>query len=437
MSALASITCYFDYGSSVSGDASKPRDARQLEIHDPVDSNLSALTSNALDDACSALSDRPGQEAQHNSSSEGHKTTGIQFPPRRSSSSEMTELRQKASAIQNAFKRPSTWVLGFGWSLALCAGSVNAIAYRRWGYYVSHVTGSTTAMGMRLEGFQQGRHDFDTLGAALSLLVSFMLGAYLCGLLIDRNQVHFRGKSLYGVALVGNAVLLFIATCVSDPLLSASFASSACGLQNAMCTSHFGAIVRTTHVTGTVTDIGSTLGRMSMIFLRSIYRRCHLNVVERAELNVDKWKLLVLLPMWCSYLIGTILGAYLETFMDIRALLVPAGVTCFVGSLYALFRQELKNHLKNCELTRFNKDIDEMSDTLERTRSFLMDVKVKTEKSNAKYSEEVDLTIDMNEELSQIMETIQQVEALAADLCTHAGEPESARAEHRVEEQNA
>lgn len=77
--------------------------------------------------------------------------------------------------------------------------------------------------------------------------------------------------------------------------------AAALGLQNAMCTSHFGAIFRTTHVTGTVTDIGSTLGRISIIYLRKGCRRSRLSDVELAEVGVDRRKLAVLLGLW-SYL---------------------------------------------------------------------------------------------------------------------------------------
>lgn len=77
--------------------------------------------------------------------------------------------------------------------------------------------------------------------------------------------------------------------------------AAALGLQNAMCTSHFGAIFRTTHVTGTVTDIGSTLGRISIIYLRKGCRRSRLSDVELAEVGVDRRRLAVLLGLW-SYL---------------------------------------------------------------------------------------------------------------------------------------
>ena len=163
--------------------------------------------------------------------------------------------------------------------------------------------------------------------------------------LIDKNQVHFGGKSLYGVALVGNALLLGAAVAMSRPLASGCLAAAACGLQNAMCTSHFGAVVRTTHVTGTLTDLGSTLGRLAMMHLRHC-RRQKLNILEKAEVGVDLRKLLVLLPMWVAYVLGSTIGAYFEHVLGSYALLIPASCTLTLGLVYTLLRPFISVNLR-------------------------------------------------------------------------------------------
>ena len=172
------------------------------------------------------------------------------------------------------------------------------IAFKCWSLYASHVTGSTSAIAFRLEGYHQGEYGSETLKEACSLVFSFLVGAYTCGILIDKNQVHFLGKlcfinftrllvkmvgcfssdlsweedhrltddctvhtvahdsifaelaqrkAFYGLALVLNSALLVSAAFVPGRLLAASLVAAACGLQNAMCTSHFGTIIRTTH----------------------------------------------------------------------------------------------------------------------------------------------------------------------------------------------
>ena len=164
---------------------------------------------------------------------------------------------------------------------------------------------------------------------ACLLVLSFLVGAYACGLLIDKNQVHFLGKAFYGLALVLNSSLLVTAAFIPGRLLPVCLVAAACGLQNAMCTSHFGAIIRTTHVTGTVTDIGSTFGRISMIYLRKGCRRSKLNDVERAEVGVDARKLGVLFGLWSFYFMGGLFGVYMETWLHSGAGVCSCLVNCF------------------------------------------------------------------------------------------------------------
>mmetsp|Transcript_99098 Transcript_99098/g.248443 ORF Transcript_99098/g.248443 Transcript_99098/m.248443 type:complete len:202 (+) Transcript_99098:2-607(+) len=183
-----------------------------------------------------------------------------------------------------------------------------------------------------------------------------------------------------------------------------------------MCTSHFGAIVRTTHVTGTVTDIGSTSGRIAMIFLRKGLRFSNLNVVERAEVAVDARKLLVLFPMWLFYLCGTILGAYLQTIFKIYALLLPAFLTLSVGLVYMFFRQQLKGYLKRVEQERLSKDLHDMQESMERTQAHLKAVRGNTNTQQQSGPDE-GLVVELDEEVGNMLEAMHDVEANVMGMC--------------------
>jgi len=332
---------------------------------------------------------------------EGRKAFG-----RRSCSqlSGTSALRMKALETQKSFTRPKFWVLAFGWFLAFCAGMVNTVSFRIWGVYVSHMTGTSTAIGLRLEGFHHDKHEDDILIQALFLVLSFVLGSFTCGLLIDKNQVHFGGKSLYGVALVGNALLLGIAVLVSKPTLSGCLSAGACGLQNAMCTSHFGAVVRTTHVTGTLTDIGSTLGRLAMMHLRRGCRRSRMNILDKAEVGVDLKKLLVLLPMWIAFVLGSTLGAYCEHELGQYALLIPASFTLSLGLVYTLLRSLLKETIKRFEQERLNEKIKEVQLAIVRTGSRLAG-------QSSENLQEID------EEMGEMLEVLSEVDGCVSNLC--------------------
>ena len=186
--------------------------------------------------------------------------------------------------------------------------------------------------------------------------------------------------------------------------------AGACGLQNAMCTSHFGAIVRTTHVTGTVTDIGSTLGRISMIYLRKGCRRSRLDDVERAEVGVDGRKLGVLFGLWSFYFMGGLVGIYMENIIPgppQRALLLPA---CFTGSLglfYMACRQILKDYIKKWEEERFESDLREAHEVLAHMGSRLTNMDDGRQHSVA----------ELDEEMGHMIECLHEVEADFENLC--------------------
>eukprot|EP00434_Breviolum_minutum_P015239 symbB.v1.2.013431.t3/scaffold931.1/size151118/3 len=344
--------------------------------------------------------------------------------------SSTSALRMKALETQKSFTRPKFWVLAFGWFLAFCAGMVNTVSFRLWGVYVSHMTGTSTAIGLRLEGFHHDKHEDDILIQAVCLVSSFVLGSFTCGLLIDKNQVHFGGKSLYGAALVGNALLLGIAVGISEATISGCLSAAACGLQNAMCTSHFGAVVRTTHVTGTLTDIGSTLGRVAMSHLRRGCRRSRMNILDKAEIGVDLRKLVVLLPMWISFVLGSTLGAYCEHELGRYALLIPASFTLTLGLVYTLLRSLLKETWKRYEQERLNEKIKEVQLAIVRTGSRLA-------------GQSSDNLQEIDEEMGEMLEVLSEVDGCVSHLCEtpachvpveHGLEQFSERPEKKVDE---
>jgi len=254
-----------------------------------------------------------------------------------------------AANVRAAFKKPSNWMLILGNVLACCAGIVNAIAIRELSTMVSNMTGNSSRIGLRLEGVHNsGLATHIQLSESVLIVVSFIAGAFLCGLLIDKNQLHFGGKAWYGAALLGNSALLCVAA-LTNKTLAPYPAAMALGLQNAMCTSHFGAVVRTTHVTGSVTDIGSTLGRITMLHIRKLARGTELTTVEKAEIEVDTKKLIVLVPIVLSFVFGCYQGGFLEMWFGTNALFVPASVTGSIGIIYTCFRHRLKQYLKKLQ----------------------------------------------------------------------------------------
>ncbi|HXS16026.1 MAG TPA: YoaK family protein, partial [Polyangiaceae bacterium] len=155
------------------------------------------------------------------------------------------------------FTKLPRWVEIGGFWLASIAGAVNAIGLLGFKHQaVSHLTGTSTLLGLALV-------NLDSSGAfhLWLIMLSFVLGAALSGLIIDREALRLGHR--YGVALVLEASLLFLAMLMlSGGSVAGHFLSSAaCGLQNGMVTTYSGATIRTTHVSGLFTDIGTMLGQ--------------------------------------------------------------------------------------------------------------------------------------------------------------------------------
>ncbi len=88
-----------------------------------------------------------------------------------------------------------------------------------------------------------------------------------------------------------------------------------CGLQNGMCTTFSGAVIRTTHVTGILTDIGLIIGQA--IFHKRT--RKHL------------WKLKILVPLYTSFCCGSIIGWFAFKLMQNKAIILPCVIIGCLG----------------------------------------------------------------------------------------------------------
>jgi uncharacterized membrane protein YoaK (UPF0700 family) len=135
------------------------------------------------------------------------------------------------------------------------AGFINSIALGVFRSPVSHMTGAVSYLGIDIAG----GHSRAAL-VTLSIVLSFMAGAGLAGFIVGAERLA-PGRR-YGVALCCEGALLAGATVIllSGRRLGVPLIAMACGLQNATTSSYCGLMIRTTHVTGTVTDIGVMFG---------------------------------------------------------------------------------------------------------------------------------------------------------------------------------
>jgi uncharacterized membrane protein YoaK (UPF0700 family) len=153
------------------------------------------------------------------------------------------------------------------WSaLAFAAGFVNAVAFLACQRFVTHVTGILTHAGV-----DEGR--WTLFAEYLAVLLCFIAGAMTAVLVLDGRRL--RGlPSLPWVPLSTVSVLLAGCALAGHLGLFGAFGAEvesrrdfvllwilafAMGLQNASVGNATGSLVRTTHMTGTATDLGVAL----------------------------------------------------------------------------------------------------------------------------------------------------------------------------------
>lgn len=155
--------------------------------------------------------------------------------------------------------------LHLGAGLAFVAGALNAGGFLAVGQYTSHMTGMVSGAADHIALGQ--------IGLALSAVVAvlaFVLGALSTAVLVNYSRRR-RPVWAYVPTLVLEAVLLLVFGLIGSEMLphqiervslTALLLCFVMGLQNALITKISNAEIRTTHVTGLLTDLGMELGRL-------------------------------------------------------------------------------------------------------------------------------------------------------------------------------
>ncbi|MGI4815447.1 MAG: YoaK family protein [Janthinobacterium lividum] len=193
-----------------------------------------------------------------------------------------------------------------GRSLAFVAGAANAGGFLAVGQYTSHMTGIVSSLA---DNAVIG--NLALLAAGLASLFMFVLGAATSAILINWGRRR-EAQSKYATPLMVEAVLLlcfgFLGTNLAHHRLlyvpaTVGLLCFVMGLQNAMITKISKAEIRTTHVTGMVTDIGIELGKL-------VYwnRKPAGSVME--AVGADHAKLRLLGSLLAMFLLGGLAGAF-------------------------------------------------------------------------------------------------------------------------------
>ena len=195
-------------------------------------------------------------------------------------------------------------------AFAAIAGALNVAGFYAFGTFSSNMTGNVSSLANHL-----GLGEVRMALFGLLIVVAFVAGAMAATLLIDAGRTrHLPGVYAYGVLTEALMLTLLgiLAPFLPEEARGAVLAlglSFLLGLQNATVTQITNARVRTTHVTGTVTDIGIGLA----------------NLMERNP-NIDRARLRLNLVTVAAFLGGGIVGVVVFRLIGTGLLVVAAGL---------------------------------------------------------------------------------------------------------------
>lgn len=191
-----------------------------------------------------------------------------------------------------------------GLLLAFVAGAINAGGFLAVRQYTSHVTGLVSSMADHLvlgEG--------ELVVSALAAVLAFLLGAMCCAVMVNfarRRQL----ASEYALPLLLEALLILCFGLMGawlarfEGLLIPATVALLCfimGLQNAVVTKLSNSVIRTTHMTGVVTDLGIELGKL-------LYWNRVTGVMP--FVRADRERMRVLAGLLAAFVGGGVVGAY-------------------------------------------------------------------------------------------------------------------------------
>lgn len=222
-----------------------------------------------------------------------------------------------------------------GCLLAFVAGAINAGGFLAVQRYTSHMTGLVSAIA---DDLVLGQFVLVLAGAAF--LSAFIAGAGTTAVLVN----WARGRGMHGefaLPVVVEAALLLVFGLLGANLdrvvelfvpTTVLLLCFVMGLQNAIVTKISKAEIRTTHMTGVITDLGIELGRL--VYWNHGQRR-------DGPVRADRDRLRVLVTIFGLFLSGGIVGAWSFKAIGYAAVLpiVALLVTISLLPLMADFRR--------------------------------------------------------------------------------------------------
>ncbi|KGT46462.1 YoaK family protein [Acinetobacter sp. HR7] len=209
-------------------------------------------------------------------------------------------------------QRLPTWIQLGAFFLAVNAGMINVLGLITVLHQsVSHMTGNVSMLAMALVNWEPQHIVYLVL-----VTTCYVIGSMYSGLILGNSHFQLGRRYGYPLSLVAFFILLCWILLPYFPRYGLLWACTAMGIQNAMVSHYKGTIIRTTHLSGVLTDLGLALG----------YRLRGLAVESRRTIL----HLLILI----GFLIGGILASAIYPSLKLNSFLIPAILSLSLSLIY-------------------------------------------------------------------------------------------------------
>ncbi|MCU6680366.1 YoaK family protein [Leclercia tamurae] len=208
--------------------------------------------------------------------------------------------------------------------LATSAGLLNAIALGAFGFFPSHMTGNTSQFSSEVSST-----DLNDIIFFAIIILSFVMGAIIAriivlwGIMHNVRLIFCQVLFIEGVLLAGVSLYeLFFHTFTTNREIIV-FLCGLMGIHNSTSTQLSGGRVRSTHITGTLTDAGISLASVVVAMLRRDYSKD--TAAQRSQLKTH-------LTTLFSFITGGIAGLILFRWFGFHAMLALGLMLVFVAT---------------------------------------------------------------------------------------------------------
>ena len=203
--------------------------------------------------------------------------------------------------------------------LTFLAGAINAISILGYdGTTVSHLTGLVSKVAISISQL-----NFLDCWSVLRVILAFLVGAIISGYVTGERAFYLNKRYGFIILSIGVLVIIPFFTPIEYSVLLFAFIM---GLQNGMVVSFKGVVIRMTHMSGNITDLGVFIGYK----LRG-------NKEEKLVTGLIPFLALV------SFTIGGIIGVLLFNVIRNYVFLVFSIIYIILGILYFVLRERCKD----------------------------------------------------------------------------------------------